>query len=108
MSTKLTEYQRQVRGGLLVWPGVDAVAHCALGLAGEAGEVADLVKKSQYLGRALNAGGVVEELGDVLWYLTYLAGVFGLSLTDLAGANLYKLEARHPDVYDVAAFLHST
>lgn len=69
-----------------------------LGLAGEAGEVAEKVKKI-----LRDKDGVVDtadkeslkkELGDVLWYLAQLATEFGLSLDDIADANLKKLSSR--------------
>lgn len=69
-----------------------------LGLAGETGEVAEKVKKI-----LRDKNGVVDEatkdslkkeLGDVLWYLAQLATEFGLSLDDIADANLKKLMSR--------------
>ena len=69
-----------------------------LGLCGEAGEVADKVKKV-----LRDHGGVIDqaalaalrlELGDVLWYVTQLATELGLDLADIAQANLDKLASR--------------
>jgi len=69
-----------------------------LGLCGEAGEVADKVKKvirdrggsfSPEVIEALNL-----ELGDVLWYVAQLATELGLDLNDIARANLDKLSSR--------------
>lgn len=97
----LQEYTRQVRGGLDVEHGTDRLAHSALGLAGEAGEVADIIKKSQYRNGRLDRKRIREELGDVLWYLTAIADEMGVSLEDLAIANVEKLEKRHPERYDV-------
>lgn len=96
MSRFTEEYTRQVRAGLKINHGVDALAHCALGLTGEAGEVADLVKKSQYLNpKPLTHETIGLELGDALWYLTALADMFGLNIEDLMYRNIEKLEARH-------------
>lgn len=39
-----------------------------LGLIGETGEVAELIKKDRFHGKPLNVGGLIEEAGDVLWY----------------------------------------
>lgn len=89
-------YRQQVRQGLAIGEGVDPVVHCALGLAGESGEIADLVKKSQYRQpRPLTRDDVLNEGGDVLWYLVNLANVFGLSLEDIMVSNIEKLERRH-------------
>lgn len=104
MSTILENYTEQVRDGMIVKPGTDPIVHSALGLAGESGEVADLVKKSQYLrSDGLDESKLVEELGDALWYLTQIASQIGVSLEQVAIANIQKLEARHPGVYSVAA-----
>lgn len=88
--------------GMFVKPDVDSISHAALGLCGEAGEVADNIKKSQYedgIGRGLSVPRLVEELGDTLWYLTYLAGRFGYSLEELAAQNYAKLNGRYPALY---------
>lgn len=90
-------YRRQVRNGLRIDSGVNPIAHVALGLTGEAGEVADLVKKSQYAGgKPVDRDNLLLELGDLLWYLQAMADLFGFSLEELALANIAKLEERHP------------
>ena len=70
-----------------------------LGLAGEAGEVANIVKKIQR-----DHGGVVndeirlklkDELGDVLWYISACADELGLTLSEIAEFNVRKLAKRH-------------
>lgn len=99
----LYAYQQQVRRGLMIDHGAEPIAHCALGLCGEAGEVADLVKKSQYaVAQPLTREKMRDELGDVLWYLTALADRCGLSLEELVRSNIEKLEARHPGRYSSA------
>lgn len=101
MSNFMTEYQRQVTESLMIDGGVDPLAHCALGLTAEAGEVADLVKKSQYASKpGLDQFKMQAELGDVLWYLTSIAGQYGWTLEEVAASNILKLENRHPNRYD--------
>lgn len=95
----LREYQHAVMNGAMVNTGTDKLAHAALGLAGEAGEVADVVKKGQYTGKTLDIPRLVEELGDTLWYLTFLAGNAGYTLDDIASLNIEKLKARYPETY---------
>lgn len=70
----------------------------ALGLAGEAGEVCDLIKKEKFHGKtgAPIVGDLRKELGDVLWYVSTLAATYGLSLSEIAEANISKLKERHP------------
>jgi len=68
-----------------------------LGLSGEVGECADLVKKCFYQdGRAITEK-LKEELGDVLWYIAEVASAMGWSLADVAVKNIEKLKKRYPD-----------
>lgn len=101
----MDEYARQVTAGLEIDSGVDPISHCGLGLAGEAGEVADIIKKSQYKGRTLDVPHLKEELGDALWYLTAIASRFGWSLRDLADDNVSKLENRRGVPYSTFQML---
>lgn len=81
------------------------IAIDALGLAGEAGEVADLIKKYIGHGHPVDREKVAKELGDVLWYCAALATDYGLTLEDIATANVRKLEARYPQGFSTAASL---
>ncbi|MFM7085643.1 MAG: nucleoside triphosphate pyrophosphohydrolase family protein [Cyanobium sp.] len=69
-----------------------------LGLCGEAGEVADKVKKVLRDREGVFDAAVIEdlrlELGDVLWYVAQLATELQLDLADIAAANLEKLASR--------------
>lgn len=69
----------------------------ALGLTGEAGEVADLVKKHLFHGHELDDDKLDKELGDVLWYLAALCSMRGRNLDDVAQKNVDKLKERYPD-----------
>ncbi|MEK6221443.1 MAG: nucleoside triphosphate pyrophosphohydrolase family protein [Chloroflexota bacterium] len=69
----------------------------ALGLAGEAGEFANLIKKLTAHGHAISTEKLVEELGDVLWYLSEAASACGLTLDNIAENNIAKLVERYPD-----------
>jgi NTP pyrophosphatase (non-canonical NTP hydrolase) len=64
----------------------------ALGLAGEAGEVAEKIKKFYRDDASLDA--VVKELGDVLWYMAAIARNLNISLDDVARLNLEKITSR--------------
>ncbi len=75
----------------------------AVGLAGESGEVADLVKKHVFHGHDLDRGHALEELGDILWYVAFTARTLGSSLSDVAVANVRKLEQRYPDGFSQKA-----
>lgn len=68
----------------------------ALGLCGEAGEVADLLKKAFMQGHKIDRSVVAEEIGDVLWYCAELAEWLGIPLDAIASQNIAKLKKRYP------------
>jgi NTP pyrophosphatase (non-canonical NTP hydrolase) len=63
-------------------------------LAGEAGEVTEKVKKMLRDGTVPDKKEIAKELGDVLWYISALAGDFGISLEEIAQMNYEKLKSR--------------
>lgn len=69
----------------------------ALGLTGEAGEVAELFKKWAGHDVPYTKDQLTKELGDVLWYLSELASLNEVTLEDIAQANVAKLKARYPE-----------
>ena len=73
-------------------------AYPALGLAGEAGEVADKLKKViRDNGGILTdpvRDAVAKEIGDVLWYVAVLASEMDYNLNDIAQINIDKLASR--------------
>jgi len=71
--------------------------NAALGLGGESGEVQDVIKKHLAQGHALNVEKIVDEAGDVLWYLAELAEVLGTTLDEIAAHNIKKLTQRYPE-----------
>jgi NTP pyrophosphatase (non-canonical NTP hydrolase) len=72
----------------------------ALGLAGESGEYADLIKKHLFHSHALDREKARKELSDVLWYVAVAAHQLGFTLSSVAQANVDKLRARYPDGFD--------
>ena len=97
MAVQLSEYQRRSRR-TAEYPREAWLSYPALGLCGEAGEVAEHVKKAirDDAGRVSEArrAAVAKELGDVLWYLSQLASELGLELDAIAAENLEKLLSR--------------
>jgi NTP pyrophosphatase (non-canonical NTP hydrolase) len=73
------------------------LTYTALGLTGESGEVAEMIKKAFYHGHPLEKEKLSKELGDVLWYLAVMASGLGLSLDEIAKENIEKLRARYPE-----------
>lgn len=93
-----TEYQK-LTGETAIYPGRgNNYTYPVLGLAGEAGEVAEKFKKL-----LRDKGGVIDdefratvkkELGDVLWYVSAISSELDLSMDDVAQANIEKLFGR--------------
>jgi len=73
------------------------IANGAMGLAGEAGEVCDYLKKVLFHRVIFDSRILKDELGDVLWYLNAVAYTHGLTLTEIAEANIEKLQKRYPE-----------
>jgi len=69
----------------------------ALGLAGEAGEVADYVKKVVGHNHPLDKETIIKELGDVLWYVAEICSTISVDMSDVAQKNIDKLRARYPE-----------
>ena len=69
----------------------------ALGLTGEAGEVADIVKKYVFHGHELDKSEIIKELGDVCWYVALLSHAIGVPLEDILQTNVDKLKRRYPE-----------
>jgi NTP pyrophosphatase (non-canonical NTP hydrolase) len=93
------EYQSAASKTALYPRRLENLEYPTLGLAGEAGEVANIVKKVQ----RDNAGVMNEEiraklkdeLGDVLWYISACADELDLTLREIAEYNVDKLAKRH-------------
>lgn len=76
------------------------LANAALGLTGEAGETAEIIKKHLFHDTPLDQDALIKELGDCLWYIGAFATVLGVSLDDVAQRNIDKLRKRYPDGFD--------
>ena len=88
-----------VKSGKLLMDGI-------LGLCGETGEVADIIKKAEFQGHELNKQKIVEELGDIAWYLAISAEAVGTDLDTVFQMNVDKLRARYPAGFDAERSIH--
>lgn len=93
----LNEYQEEAEV-TAVYPEERNIIYPTLGLTGEAGEVADKVKKvMRDKGWTFDDQTKIDiglELGDVLWYVSILARDLGMSLENIAEMNIAKLRSR--------------
>ena len=94
---KISEYEEKAQA-TAIYPDTYKITYPALGMAGEAGEVANKVKKLIRDGSAGMADDwkeqLASEIGDVMWYCAALARDLDVSLTTIMAANLDKLKAR--------------
>lgn len=119
---ELNDYQEKA---LRTWNTDNSSEHrlqnVALGLAGEAGEVADMVKKAVHHGHGLKyykigigepkskevyIQDVAKELGDILYYVSVGAEELGYTLQEIAEININKLAKRYPEGFSVEASIN--
>jgi NTP pyrophosphatase (non-canonical NTP hydrolase) len=84
----------------------DHILNGALGLTGEAGEVADIVKKWLMQGHELDIEHVAKELGDILWYVAETATAIGCDMETIMKMNIEKLKKRYPAGFDTERSQH--
>lgn len=75
-----------------------ALINAGLGLAGEAGEVADAIKKVIFHDKPLDRDHLIAEAGDIAWYLNLLIVTLGTTWDEVLDRNIRKLEARYPEL----------
>ena len=97
---ELNEYQKLAQRTANDQTKWGKIENGCLGLAGEAGECCDLLKKYLFQGHELDEERMAEELGDVLWYCAELAAGLGLTLEEVARRNVEKLKRRYPEGFD--------
>ncbi|HLG90971.1 MAG TPA: nucleoside triphosphate pyrophosphohydrolase family protein [Candidatus Saccharimonadales bacterium] len=93
----LNEYQKKALS-TNINPGTHLFFDRMFGLVGEAGEMADKVKKwirdDQADWKKLDKEAMANELGDVLWYVATLAETLGFTLEEIGQKNITKLQDR--------------
>jgi len=75
--------------------------HAKEGLVTEAGELADAFKRHIYYRQPLDRTNIIEELGDVMWYVGLACNVLGITIRDIQIANICKLQKRYPEKFTV-------
>jgi len=103
-----SDYQvKAMRSAHVKEPGeLRTLQNAALGLAGESGEVADMIKKVSFQGHSLDSRHLAEEVGDILWYCALAATGLGMDLDEIASNNIAKLMKRYPDGFDAERSIH--
>ncbi len=78
-------------------PEAEIVFHGALGLVTEAGEFLDVFKKALAYGQEIDRINLIEEIGDLLFYLQLCCHGLGITMQQAAQANVEKLKKRYPE-----------
>lgn len=100
---KIYEYQKSVvRTMNQSLSYKEQLINAMMGINGEAGEAMDILKKVLFQGHDLqtNKANIIEELGDVLWYLTLATITIGYTLSDVMDENMKKLFKRYPNGFN--------
>lgn len=91
------EYQLKALRTAADYTSYEMLINGALGIAGEGGEVADLIKKHLFQGHTLNEEKAIEELGDLCWYIAITAAALEIDLNTILEQNIAKLMKRYPN-----------
>lgn len=75
------------------------IEHAVYGIATEAGELMDALKQSKIYGKGLDKTNLVEEVGDVMWYLALLCDELEITFEEVWDKNIRKLKARYPEKF---------
>lgn len=78
------------------------ILNWTMGLCGESGEFAERIKKTVFHGHEFERQHVLEELGDVLWYIAALATHLNVTIEEVMAINVAKLVRRYPHGFDPA------
>lgn len=76
-------------------------SNMCMGLAGETGETVDIFKKHIYQGKDLDINDVIEEIGDILWYIANLCNVNKITMKECMESNVEKLRKRYPNGFSI-------
>lgn len=106
MNMQVTDYANFVRklckpGDTIKYELTSGAAHnlhMAVGISGEAGELLDAIKRQAIYNKPLDLINVIEELGDLEFYMQGLRDGLGISREEVLAANIEKLSKRFPDL----------
>lgn len=79
--------------------GTVRLLHAMIGLCTESAEFQDMLKKHIFYGKPVDRPNLIEELGDIMWYIAIASDELGVSLEDIMQKNSDKLKARYGDKF---------
>lgn len=102
----LRDPERYASGKDLDAGDLGRLLHGLLGMCTETGEAQDMVKKALIYGKPFDKINVLEECGDVLWYIALALDACGFTMEQAMERNIEKLKKRFPDRFTEAAALN--
>jgi len=82
--------------------------HAIWGITSESGEIADILKKSKIYGKELDAVDIIDEAGDMMWYMALLCNALNISFEDVWDKNIRKLQTRFPEGFSAEEAIEKT
>ena len=95
----LNAYQQLALRTAIVRNADHDLLHAGLGMATEAAEFLDVLKKEHAYGKIMDRVNLVEEVGDLLWYCALACRALDIDLQAVANTNIEKLRVRYPEKY---------
>lgn len=80
--------------------------HSSMGLVTEAAELMDILKTYSFYGRELDLVHIIEELGDIFWYLAIICNELDTPFEEIMEKNIDKLKARYPEKFEQTKAIH--
>ena len=94
----IQEYQKQSTRTLNpTLNETEQIINMIMGMNGEVGELTDLFKKNMFQGHELHICQIIDELGDIMFYVVNLCNMLGVNMEDVLEYNVAKLQKRYPD-----------
>jgi len=80
-------------------PVLQHVLHAHMGISSEAGEIGDAIKKHFIYGQPIDINNLIEECGDLLWYISLMVSACGSTMERTMEMNIVKLQKRYPEKF---------
>jgi len=77
------------------------ILHASIGVCTEAGELADIIKKSLFYKRQIDRWNLIEEIGDLFWYLGLICDELDITFEEIMDMNIKKLKERYPNQFSI-------
>lgn len=90
----------------LIQPNTIRLLHASFGVGSESGEVQDAIKRYVFYGKPVDRVNLIEEAGDLLWYINVLLSAVDSTFDEAMERNIAKLKARYGEKFTEAQALN--